>query len=450
MDAIYKAGTYEDRNTAIANVQKLVDSGNAQAAFRLGRYFHLETRNVDYARSMQLYEFAADHGDAWAVNNIGLLYEEGRGVSRDLGKALTLYQQAAEKHHFHGYNNLARFYLLGLGVARDPDKAHELLKKGCDLKIPEVCRAGYDNYDNGQYTAPVDKKKAIEFAVKAASLGDADYQYNLALNYRKGEGTPVDLKKSVELLTPLAEQHHAPAMSALGTAYITGSGVTADKSRGIAMLENAAAMDYCIADLKLGHLFTSDPESKDITKAVHYLEKAYADCDNDDHVTAADLMLVGMNYMSGQFVVQDCVKSLYYLNAAIERDLRRPETYEALSSYYFQGCGGFPSDKAQAFNYLLAAAKLNNKMSQRTVSTLLGRGLNGSPPAPVKADAWGLVSFESPEGNISTEMIEKFLAGKPDAYRKQVMDHIAIINSWIDHYKQAGKEVTIMSDRDRF
>ena len=57
-------------------------------------------------------------------------------------------------------------------------------------------------------------------------------------------------------------------------------------------------------------------------------------------------------------------------------------------------------------------------MSQRTVSTMLGLSLNGTPPAPVKADASALVSFESPEGNISAEMIEKFLAGKPAANRK--------------------------------
>ncbi|MBP7253036.1 MAG: hypothetical protein KBA75_06085 [Alphaproteobacteria bacterium] len=68
------------------------------------------------------------------------------------------------------------------------------------------------------------------------------------------------------------------------------------------MLDAASAMDYCVADFKPGHLLSGDPERKDITKAVLYLEKAYVDCDDDDHITTADLMLVGMNYMSVQLL----------------------------------------------------------------------------------------------------------------------------------------------------
>ncbi len=448
MNAVYKARGDEERDAAIAAVQKLVDGGNAQAAFRLGRYLHLETRRSDYARAMQLYQFAAGKGDAWAINNIGLLYEDGQGVSQDLGKAVTLFQSAAEKQHYHGFNNMARLYLLGKGVTRDPDKAYEWLQKGCALKLPEVCREAYDIYDEGRYTAPTDKTKAFGFAVKAAALGDTDYQYNLALHYRRGEGTPMDVKKSAEILIPLAAQHHTQAMSALGSAYLEGLGVAEDQSKGIALLEEAAARGYCNASLKLGRLYAGDVKRKDTAKALQYFEKAYEDC--DDEMEAGDLSFVGRSYLAGQTVPQDCAKALNFFKAAEEYNYRSAEAYNDLANYYYQGCGGFPSDKNVSFKYLLVAAKLNDKMAQGTVSSLLRHEVNGRAADPVKADAWALVSLEQQEGALPAEATGRVLADKPEAYRKQVMDHVAEIKAFIAQSRQPQKEGGILYDSQRF
>jgi len=53
-------------------------------------------RNKDYPEAMRRYRQAADMGDAGAMNNIGWLYQNGRGVPVDYAEALRWYRQAAD------------------------------------------------------------------------------------------------------------------------------------------------------------------------------------------------------------------------------------------------------------------------------------------------------------------------------------------------------------------
>src|SRR6185437_3132609 len=55
-----------------------------------------------------LFEQAAKQGDAWALNNLGGLYEMGWGVARDRERALDNYQQAFEKGNRNAGRNLKR------------------------------------------------------------------------------------------------------------------------------------------------------------------------------------------------------------------------------------------------------------------------------------------------------------------------------------------------------
>ena len=51
----------------------------------------------DYAKAREWYEKAADMGDAYAMYNLGALYQDGQGVAQDYAKARELFEKAAAK-----------------------------------------------------------------------------------------------------------------------------------------------------------------------------------------------------------------------------------------------------------------------------------------------------------------------------------------------------------------
>src|SRR5207302_1743235 len=67
-------------------------------------------------------------GDAEAMNRLGVLYAEGRGVSRDYSAALGWYRRAAAYGSSSALSNLATMYFYGFGVPQSYPKAAQLLQ----------------------------------------------------------------------------------------------------------------------------------------------------------------------------------------------------------------------------------------------------------------------------------------------------------------------------------
>ena len=51
----------------------------------------------DYPEALRWYHEAAEQGHAGAQNNLGLMYDEGRGVTQDYAEAVHWYCKAAEQ-----------------------------------------------------------------------------------------------------------------------------------------------------------------------------------------------------------------------------------------------------------------------------------------------------------------------------------------------------------------
>jgi TPR repeat protein len=67
--------------------------------------------------------------DAAAQNNVGELYETGRGVAPDLKQALDWYRKAAEAGFAPGQFNLGRLYAAGTGTPKDYAEARKWLEQ---------------------------------------------------------------------------------------------------------------------------------------------------------------------------------------------------------------------------------------------------------------------------------------------------------------------------------
>lgn len=80
----------------------------------------------EYQRALVLFLRAAGRGDSAAQFNVGLMYEQARGVPRDFGIAAQWYSRAAEGGWPAAQRQLGRLYSMGRGVRRDWHQALRL------------------------------------------------------------------------------------------------------------------------------------------------------------------------------------------------------------------------------------------------------------------------------------------------------------------------------------
>lgn len=79
----------------------------------------------DYANALRLWRPLAEQGDARAQNNLGVMYENAKGVAPDINEALRWYRLAATQGYGGAQYNLGLIYAIGRGgVQRDPVRAY--------------------------------------------------------------------------------------------------------------------------------------------------------------------------------------------------------------------------------------------------------------------------------------------------------------------------------------
>lgn len=115
-------------------MRRRAEAGDAEAAFALGLAFE-HGRGVarDLAAAAAWYRRAAEAGEARAQNNLGWLYQTGAGVARDYRAAAAWYRRAAAQDQRDALGNLGLLYDQGLGVPRDRPRALALLRRAASL-----------------------------------------------------------------------------------------------------------------------------------------------------------------------------------------------------------------------------------------------------------------------------------------------------------------------------
>lgn len=78
----------------------------------------------DYAAELAMIRPLAEKGYAFAQFNLGVLYDEGKGVPQDNAQAMAWYQKAAEQGLPQAQVNLGIMYEQGQGMKPDPVLAY--------------------------------------------------------------------------------------------------------------------------------------------------------------------------------------------------------------------------------------------------------------------------------------------------------------------------------------
>jgi len=83
----------------------------------------------NYCEAAFWYEEGAKRGHLECFNNLGVLYKEGHGVTKDEAKTFICFSRAADGGLAQGLYNLGLLYDQGVGCDEDHDKALDLCRK---------------------------------------------------------------------------------------------------------------------------------------------------------------------------------------------------------------------------------------------------------------------------------------------------------------------------------
>ena len=130
-----------DYATALREWRPLAEQGDSVAQFFLGvMYDDGQGVTQDDKEAVKWYGLAAAQGYANAQHNLGLMYANGEGVIQDYKEAVRLYGLAAAQGNANAQHNLGVMYNYGMGVIQDNVYAHMWFNIAASSGIEEAVK----------------------------------------------------------------------------------------------------------------------------------------------------------------------------------------------------------------------------------------------------------------------------------------------------------------------
>ena len=149
--------------------------------------------------------------DAESQLQLGANYYEGRsGFPKDYKKATQHLRKAADKGNAYAQNFVGICYLYGQGVTQDEEEAKNWFRKAAEQENVEAqCNIGYC------YTIDFNYAEAVKWFKKAAEKGNDMAQNNLGFCYLFGRGVEYNYDEAVRWFKKAAAQGNENAIQNL-------------------------------------------------------------------------------------------------------------------------------------------------------------------------------------------------------------------------------------------
>ncbi len=206
----------------------------------------------------------------------GRVLLEGRGGPVDVPGAVEWLQRAADGNDVKAATLLARIYLSQMpnGPARDTEQAAVLLNKAATRGEAEAQYYLALLYKQGE-GLPKDLTQAFNWLLASAEQGYIESQYELANAYAEGFGTPKNTPQALRWLSMAADGGHANAQFFLAMAMDQGQGAPLDRRAALGWLRRAAESGHVIAQRFLGKKYLQgDGTEANEAEAVRWLQSA--------------------------------------------------------------------------------------------------------------------------------------------------------------------------------
>ncbi len=178
----------------------------------------------------------AETGHPLAQYNLGVIYDSGLGVGRDVPAALHWWTAAAESGLAEAQHNLGLLYTELNEDGLDADGgvlARQWLQRAADGGFVRSQYFLGKMYADGVGTDP-DPVRGYVLIRQASEAGLMQAQYNLGKMYRDGQGVAADAEEANRWWRLAAEQGYAKAQDHLAESYARGRGIAQDDVAALA------------------------------------------------------------------------------------------------------------------------------------------------------------------------------------------------------------------------
>jgi TPR repeat protein len=212
---------------------------------------HKEEANSLYVEAIQLFQEAAEQEHLKAQEELGWIYLNGKGVSKNLDEAEKFLKSAAIKGSLPSQYSLSLLYF----ERGKNQSALYWLQRAHDENYAPALNHMAMLYRKGPHVGK-DLSKAIALFFKAAKLGNAEAQYNFAMIKFYGEnGVEVDQINGLRLFEEAIAQGHTKAKYRLGVILHRGIGVPPQWDRAADLLRSAVLEGFPQAMAELGNMY---------------------------------------------------------------------------------------------------------------------------------------------------------------------------------------------------
>jgi len=415
----------KDYKKAAFWLEKQAQKGNSDAQFHYANIFRFGLtgdRKYDIARYW--YKRAANGDHKHAQYELALMYKNGLGSKTDKIVANKWFAEAASNGHVEAKKIVREYNKKAKVKSTDQDSIRKQQKLASQGDAEAQFKLGQE-YLSGKKIAK-NEKQAFNWFSKAANRDHAGAQYTLAMMYFEGSTyLGKDLKKAKKWLVKAADNHSEKAEKKLnsladekhqeqqvlgfekmlenaingsvedqyelGMRYLHGYKVSPDEKLAIHWIKEAAKQHHGLALYQLGNYLLSHKKSEvELETAIEYLVLAAK-----QNVSAArsavkkfyefgfaDLVDATYGDVTAQFRVAQS-----YLNK-VERQQKQLSikwlelaangghlpSIITLAELYENG-DIVAKNIEQAFNFYLAAAKMDNTIASKTLDELLKQGV---------------------------------------------------------------------------
>jgi len=226
------------------------ERGDPLGCRALGRWYSDPDHRGDsagfYRRAAELLARRCESGRADDCQQLAHVYQEApkevadgnQSVYRALGKAASFHREACARGGVYDCYLLGMMYEDGTGVRKDIHKAVDLLRRACDGGSVEACSHAGHRYYQG-HKLPRDHAKAISYLKKACEAGDVSDCFATGEAYRFGDSAVRDPAKAVDWYRRTCEAKEVGGCYRLGVMIALGEGVPQDAIRAQELLQGA-------------------------------------------------------------------------------------------------------------------------------------------------------------------------------------------------------------------
>uniref|UniRef100_A0A7S1PGN9 F-box domain-containing protein n=1 Tax=Percolomonas cosmopolitus TaxID=63605 RepID=A0A7S1PGN9_9EUKA len=310
-------------------LQKAADMGHKDALNDLAVMYELGQGGLhkDLIKAFEYYQASSAAGSVDGMTNAGLMYEFGKGISRDYKKSIDMYMEAAKNGSARAMKNIGVMYELCRGVQRNYEKAVEWYQKAAEQNDTDAMLYLGTMAASGR-GMPKSYRTALKWfrTVLNEHQDTVVYPY-LAHMYIHGYGTRKDVDKGLKYLNISAFDHEDPTgQYMLGEVYHLGidSHTKPDRKMAVELFERSAKQEDHDATLHLSYFYSHGiavPKSE--AKAQRIFDQIIEEIGIDRCLEMADDICAGSNFYAKDpeyaTYIWSCLATRTKSRAAIQR-----------------------------------------------------------------------------------------------------------------------------------